>query len=143
MVKKYTPPYFSLLFIIIFLNMILSSYFIPIFLAGVVFQIFRVSIKEEKYYLLLFSLMTLLIIENTQGLQLFSLTIISILVYAFVIPKIKHLFSSDIISQSLYIFSFYFLFYLIVQISSLFDVNLLITFLINIVIDILIVGFIL
>ena len=143
MLKKYTPPYFSILTTVILVNMIFSSYFIAFFLAGVVFQVFKMSIIKGHNYILLFSIITFLIIENTQGLELFSLTIISMIVYLVIIPRMKHLFSSNTMSDFLYIFAFYLLFYLLVQIYTSFETTLLITFLINFFIDILVVGFIL
>jgi len=143
MLKKYTPPYMTILFIIIFVNIIFSSYFISFFLTGVVFKILSIAIRKEYNYLFIFSIMTFLIIENTQGLKLFSLTVIALLVYYFIIPRIKHLFSSSIMGDILYIFSFYILYYMMVQVYSVFDISILIIFLINFVIDLLIVGFIL
>lgn len=143
MLKKYTPPYMTILVLICFINIVFSSYFLTIFLAGVVFKIFTISIRKEHNYVFIFSILTFLIIENTQGLKLFSLTIISLLVYYFIIPRIKHLFSSSLMSDFLYVFSFYLLFYILVQAYIVFDLSLLITFLVNFFIDILIVGFIL
>ena len=143
MLKKYTPPYMTILFIISLVNIIFSSYFISFFLAGVVFKILSIAIRKEYNYLFIFSIITFLIIENTQGLKLFSLTVIALLVYYFIIPRIKHLFSSSIMSDILYIFSFYILYYMMIQVYSVFDISILIIFLINFVIDLLIVGFIL
>jgi len=143
MLKKYTPPYMTILFIISLVNIIFSSYFISFFLAGVVFKILSIAIRKEYNYLFIFSIITFLIIENTQGLKLFSLTVIALLVYYFIIPRIKHLFSSSIMGDILYMFSFYILYYTMVQVYSVFDISILIIFLINFVIDLLIVGFIL
>jgi len=143
MLKKYTPPYITILSIICLVNIIFSSYFISFFLAGVVFKILTIAIRKEYNYVFIFSIVTFLIIENTQGLKLFSLTIIALLVYYFIIPRIKHLFSSSLMGDILYIFSFYLFYYLMVQVYSIFDISILIIFLINFVIDLLIVGFIL
>ena len=143
MLKKYTPPYITILFIVCLVNIISSSYFISFFLAGVVFKILSIAIKEEYNYVFLLTIITFLIIENTQGLKLFSLTIIALLVYYFIIPRIKHLFSSSIMGDFLYMFSFYIIYYLMIQVYSVFDMSIFIMFLINFVIDLLIVGFIL
>lgn len=143
MLKKYTPPYSTILFTICIVNIIFSSYFISFFLAGVVFKILTIAIRKEYNYVFIFSIISFLIIENTQGLKLFSLTIIALLVYYFIIPRIKHLFSSSIMGDFLYIFSFYILYYMMVQAYAVFDVSVLIIFLINFAIDLLIVGFIL
>lgn len=143
MLKKYTPPYITILFIICMVNIIFSSYFISFFLAGVVFKILTTAIRKGYNYVFIFSIVSFLIIENTQGLKLFYLTIIALLVYYFIIPRIKHLFSSSIMGDFIYIFSFYIFYYLMVQVYSVFDMSILIIFLINFVIDLLIVGFIL
>lgn len=143
MLKKYTPPYMTILFIVSLVNIIFSSYFLSFFLAGVVFKILSIAIRKEYNYVFIFSIVTFLIIENTHGLKLFSLTIISLLVYYFIIPRIKHLFSSSIMGDFLYILSFYIFYYVTVQVYSVFDISILIIFLINFVIDLLIVGFIL
>ncbi len=143
MLKKYTPPYLTILFMVSMINIIFSSYFLSFFLAGVVFKILTIAIRKEYNYIFIFSIISFLIIENTQGLKLFSLTIIALLVYYFIIPRIKHLFSSSFMGDFLYIFSFYVFYYMLVQVYSVFDVSILIIFLINFFIDLLIVGFIL
>jgi hypothetical protein len=143
MLKKYTPPYITILVIINIINIISSTYFIAFFLAGVTFKIFTISIKNEHNYMFLFSIITFLIIENTQGLKLFSLTITALVVYFFIIPRIKHLFSSSVMLDFLYIFAFYILFYILFQSYIQFDLSVMITFIINFFIDIIIIGFIL
>ncbi|MGB3751162.1 MAG: hypothetical protein WA945_06300 [Arcobacteraceae bacterium] len=143
MLQKYTPPYFFILSIIAILNILFSSYFVSFFLAGVVFKIFAIAIRKEFNYLLIFSVITFLIIENTQGLKLFSLTLISFGIYYLIIPRIKHLFSSVLMLDCLFIFFFYVCFYLMVLFYSIFELPILITFGINFIIDILIVGFLL
>jgi len=143
MLKKYTPPYLSILFIISIINIIFSTYFISFFLAGVVFKIFSISIKKGYNYILIFSIITFLVIENTQGVSLFSLTLISLCVYYLIIPRVKHLFSSVLILDFIFIFCFYIIFYLLVQLYSVFDLSVLMTFFVNFFIDILIIGLIL
>lgn len=143
MLKQNTPPYITILILISITNIIFSSYLIPFLLVGVVFKIFSESIRKGHNYLLILTIITFLIIENTQGLKLFSLTIIALIVKFLIIPRIKHLLASSMMSGFIYIFSFYTLLYLTVQISSSFDLNILIIFFINLVVDILIVGFIL
>ena len=143
MLKKYTPPYITILFIINIVNIIFTTYFISFFLAGVVFKILSISIRKEYNYVFIFSIITFLVIENSQGLKLFSLTIISLLVYYFIIPRIKHLFSSSMMEDFLYIFAFYILFYMLIYLYGTFELSILVTFIINFIIDILIVGFIL
>ena len=143
MLKKYTPPYITILLIINIVNVISSSYFVAIMLAGVTFKIFTLTIKNEHNYIFLLSIITFLIIENTQGLKLFSLTLIALFVYFFIIPRIKHLFSSSIMLDFLFVFTFYALFFVLLQFSTIFDMSLVVIFAINFIIDIIIIGFIL
>ena len=141
MLKKSTPPYITTLILVIIVNILSSSYLLPLFLAGVVFKIFAISLRDSYNYLLILSVVSFLIIETTQGLRLFSLTIIALIVNFLIVPKIKHLFSSSMMSGFIYIFSFYTLFYSSVQISNSFDLAMFSLFIVNFFIDILIVGF--
>jgi len=143
MLKQYTPPYITILILTCIINIFSSSYFISLFLAGVVFKIFAISLKKEYNYILILSIITFLIIENTQGLKLFSLTLITLIVYYFIIPRIKHLFSSSFMGDFLYVLSFYIFYYASIQIYGVFDMAILVTFAINCIIDLIIVGFIL
>lgn len=143
MLKQNTLPYVFILIVISFCTILFSTYFIAFFLAGVVFKIFSISLRKGYNYILIFTIITFLVIENIQGLKPFVLTGISLFVYYLIIPRLKHLLSSAIISSVIYMISFYLLFYLVVQIQSPFELELLIIFAINFLIDILIVGFIL
>ena len=112
-------------------------------MCGVVFKIFLEVVKKENFYFLFLVIFTFLVIEAAQGLKIFSLTLISLGLYYFVIPKIKHLFSSSMMSEFIYIF----LFYVGVLISTLFyipfELDLAKVFLINFLLDSFIIGFIL
>ena len=139
MLKKYTPPYITILLIISLVNIISSVYFVTFLIAGVVFKIFSLSLDKGYNYLLILCIITFLIIENTQGLRLFSLTLISLSVYYLIIPRIKHFVFSETVASFIYIFFFYLILYSIV--AS--DTNIAMSLLINFIIDILIVGLIL
>jgi len=141
--KQYTPPYITILILISIINILSSSYFISFFLAGVVFKIFTISLKKEYNYILILSIITFLIIENTQGLKIFSLTLITLIVYYFIIPRIKDLFSSSFMGDFIYILSFYIFYYASIQIYGVFDMAVVIVFVINCIIDLIIIGFIL
>lgn len=143
MLKKDTPPYLTTLLLVNIVNIIFSSYFISFLLAGVVFKIFSASLRNEHNYLLTFCIITFLVIENTQGFKLFSLTLIALVIYFFIIPKLKQLFSSSLISGFIFIFIFYTFVYFMEQITNPFDMVMLIKLIINFVIDIIIVGLVL
>lgn len=136
---------FSYLFILLFVsltNIIFSTYFISVFLAGVVFKIFLESLKKKHYYILSFSILTFLVIEVTQGFKPFSLTLITLFLFYFIIPRIKHTFSSSIISQFIYVFLFYCILFIVTIFYFSFSIDMLTIIGYNFLIDIIIVGFI-
>lgn len=135
-------PYGGILILISFVNIIFSTYFIAFFLAGVVFKIFLVSLKKQHYYILTFSIFTFLLIEVVQGLKPFLFTGVSLLLYYIVIPKIKHTFSSSLISEFIFIFLFYFATFMVTIFFATAKIDIVLIFLVNFIIDIIIVGLI-
>ena len=142
MIKNETPPYLLILIFIGITNIIFSTYFISIFLAGVVFKIFLESLKKQYYYILAFSVITFLVIEVIQGFKPFSLTLIALFLFYFIIPRIKHTFSSSIMSEFIYIFLFYLVLLVVTIFYTPFSINMLYVVIYNFLIDIIIVGFI-
>jgi hypothetical protein len=138
---KYEPPYAIILCLIIIVNIISSTYFICIILAGIVFKIFTISLKQKYFYLSIFAIITFLNMETIYGLTFFSMTTVALTLNYIVIPKIKHLISSNILKEFICLL----LFYLVVLVFNhiTFDIALLKTMLLNFTIDSLIVGFIL
>jgi hypothetical protein len=143
MKSKYEPPYLIILTSISLINIIFSTYFISIFLAGVVFKIFLNSLKKEHYYIFSYSIFTFLVIETTQGVTLFLLTLISLFIYFFVIPRVKHIFSSSIMAEFIFIFFFYISIFVFVQFNNIFNLDIFLIFILNFILDSFIVGFIL
>jgi len=141
MIKKYEPPYLTILFVVSLINIIFSTYFITILLAGIVFKIFLDVLKKAYYYILLFAIFTFLIIENTQGLNFFSLTFITLILYYLIIPKIKHIFSSSLMAEFIFILLFYIGFLILNSIALSSDTTLIVF--LNFLFDSIIVGFIL
>ena len=143
MLKVYTPPYITMLISVNIMNIFFSTYFITLLLIGVTFKILTVSIKEERNLLILFSIITFLVIENSQGLKIFSLTLSSMVIYLFIVPRLKNLFSSTVILDFIYIFILYIFFYILTQSYIAFDLSLITIFLMNFFIDIIIIGLVL
>jgi hypothetical protein len=141
MIKKYEPPYITILTSISLINIIFSTYFITVLLAGVVFKIFLEVLKKGYYYILLFTIFTFMVIENIQGLNFFSLSIVTVILYYLVIPKIKHIFSSSIMAEFIFILLFYIGFLLFN--SVIVDSDIFLTILLNFLLDSIIVGFVL
>lgn len=138
---NYVPPYFMILVIINLITLFFSTYFVSILLIGVVFKIFLESLKNEYYYILAMVIVTFMIIETTHGFKLFSLTIISFIIYYFILGRIKHLFSSDLIAEFMYVLVFYFLLFLFGYFYSHFTTDIVAVFIVNFLLDSIIVGF--
>jgi len=98
---------FLLFLSVILTNIILSVHLISIFLAGVVFVAFVRALQKRYYYSLILIIFCFNIIETTQGLKLFSLTILSLFIYIFIIPKLKVLLTSINIYSVILLFIFY------------------------------------
>jgi hypothetical protein len=138
--NKIAISYMSIFSIIILTNIIFSTYFIAIFLAGTVFMIFMECLKKEYYYMGSFGVFTFLVIENTHNLKFLSLTLISLFLYFFIIPKIKHLFSLSFFADTLYIVCFYLIFYVYYLYTNDFDISSYNIFLTNLIIDSIVIG---
>lgn len=138
--RKDTSPYIYLLGIIWLVNIFSSVYFVTIFLAGAAFMVFLESIKNEYFYILIFTILTFCFIEVSQGINLFVFTFISMLMYYFVIPRIEHLFSMSFMGKFIYLLIFYmcFLFYSFLIDSFSFSTVILVIF--NFLLDCFIVG---
>ncbi|MEA3314921.1 MAG: hypothetical protein U9Q30_03620 [Campylobacterota bacterium] len=135
--------YGFILLAIILLNIIFSTYFITIFFIGVVFILFNDCLKREYYYLFILSIITFLFIESLHGIKGFLFLIIASLLYGFIIPRLKNIFAYSYIKEIVYIFIFYIMFFLsYIIIYGNFD-NVIPIFLLNLVIDTIIVGFLL
>jgi len=139
---NYTPQYSEILILICIINIIFSTYFVTVFLVGVVFKIFLESLKKQHYYILGFSIVSFMIIEVIQGFKLFSLTAIALFLYYFIIPRIKHTFSSSVMSEFIYIFLFYLITFIVNIFYSALTLNVYYVYLYNFIIDIIVVGFI-
>ena len=135
-------PYISIFFIIITINIFFSIYFITIFFAGVVFILFMESLKKEYYYIFFLTVFTFLFIESIHGLKTFSLSFISLFLYYFIIPRVKHIFSSLLLSRFIFVLMFYLLFYVYYLILNNYIMEYNYIFIVNLLIDSLIVGFI-
>ena len=140
--KTNTYPYLAILFLVTLVNSLFSIYFISIFLSGIVFVLFMETLEKEYYYILFSTVITFLVIESIQGLPTFSMSLISLGLYYFIIPRIKHIFSSYLT----YRFTVTFCFYAALYIVYIFFDNLSFTtwniFLLNALFDSFVVGFI-
>ncbi|MCK9162239.1 MAG: hypothetical protein RBQ81_05925 [Arcobacteraceae bacterium] len=125
---------------VIISNLLSSVHFIPLTMAGVLFHLTKESLDQKSYYSLIIILIGFLFIESTQGFAIFSLFIISFVLYTIILPFIKRIFTFDkfkIIFDTI-------IFYLLILLINFLATNeflLSIGFLLlNIVVDILIIG---
>ncbi len=138
--KKTNLPYVPVLVLVIVINLILTTHFITIFLIGVVFKLFLEALEEEQYYILSLIIGTFTIIEVVQGLYIFSLTITSIVIYYFVLTRLKYLLSSPVLAQFVYILLFYGIVFLIYSFQSGLNQELILLFVYNFLIDSIVIG---
>lgn len=135
------PFYVILLFfVVVFFNVIFSVHFISILLAGTVFSAFTYIYNKENYYSLAIIILSFTVIEIAQGMPIFSLSALSFLIYIFIIPKLKQVFSLGELDLLLFVLIFYLAYLIIYFVVYFFNFSVLLKVLLNIFIDLIIVG---
>ncbi len=135
------PIIIFLLFVgVSLVNIIFSVHFVSIIFAGVVFIAFTKTLKNKYYYSLFLVILTFLIIENVQGFRPFSLVALSLFIYIFLKPYLQQIFTSSELVRNLYVIIFYLGMVLIYSFFNNFDIIILPIIVINILIDIIILG---
>lgn len=97
-------------------------------------------LDKSYYYSLLWIILAFLVVENIQGFKAFSMVAVVLSLYIIVKPKIENIFTSSIMLNNLYISVFYILILFLHSFSNQLDISLIVTLLINFIIDIIIVG---
>jgi len=131
---------FILLIATVISNTISSVYFTSIMLAGFVFLAYIKCLQNRYYYSAFFITLALLFIELNNGFPPFSLILLAIFSYVFIIPKIKQVISFSGLNYFIYILWFYGSMIIIWSISNEVDITLIGTILLNIIIDFILVG---
>ncbi len=131
---------FSFCILAILLNTIFSTYFMLVTFSGVLFLMFYVSLKNRYYYSLFFVMLTFTIIEYNLGLKLFTLNVISLFLYVFVIPFVNRINAFSKFNKYVNIVVFYGLLHLIWSYQTEFTESLFFSILANLVIDIFLIG---
>jgi len=131
---------FTLLVFAVILNAISSVYFLLIMLSGLLFMAFFVCLKRKYLYSLFFIVIAFLFIEINSGLKPLSLTLLSLFLYIFVLPKINRTMSFSELNSYIYIIMFYLGVLFIWSLSS--DINEAMTkaIVLNILIDLVLFG---
>ena len=131
---------FIVLLLAVTVNTISSIHFLLVMFAGILFTAFYRCLKKRYLYSLTFVVIAFLFIEINTGLKPFSLTLLSLFIYIFILPKDENYTSYNISSGYIYIIFFYI--GLIIMWSILFGLHLhlFITLFINLIIDLIFLG---
>ncbi len=131
---------FIVLLLIIAVNTISSIHFLLIMFAGILFTAFYRCLKKRYLYSLTFVVITFLFIEINTGLKPFSMTLLSLFIYIFILPRDESQTSYN--SSSAYLYIIFFYIGLIIMWSILFGIHphLIATLIINALIDLIFLG---
>jgi hypothetical protein len=131
---------FIVLLIAVIINAIASIHFLLIIFAGILFTAFYRCLRKRYLYSLTFVVIAFLFIEINTGLKPFTLTLLSLFIYIFILPKDENHTSYNLSSSYIYIIFFYI--GLLILWSIIFGLNthILITLAINVIIDLIFFG---
>ncbi|MDX9899943.1 MAG: hypothetical protein RBT22_00435 [Aliarcobacter sp.] len=131
---------FIILSLAVMVNTISSIHFLLVMFAGILFTIFYRCLKERYLYSLAFVVIAFLFIEVNTGLKPFTLSLLSLFLYIFILPKDENYSYDNLSSSYIYIIIFYI--GLLIIWSVVFELNetMLITIFANILIDLIFFG---
>lgn len=131
---------FTFLLIAIVLNTIASIHFLLIMLSGILFIAFYICLKKKYLYSLFFVVLTFLFIEVNSGFKPLSLSLLSLFLYIFVLPKISRTVSFSSLNNYLYIIIFYIGVIIIWSLSTDINETVAKAIVLNILIDLIFLG---
>ena len=131
---------FIILSLVVMVNTISSIHFLLVMFAGILFTIFYRCLKERYLYSLAFVVIAFLFIEINTGLKPFTLSLLSLFLYIFILPKDENYSYDNLSSSYIYILIFYI--GLLIIWSIVFELNetMIITIFANILIDLIFFG---
>ena len=131
---------FIILSLVVMVNTISSIHFLLVMFAGILFTIFYRCLKERYLYSLALVVSAFLFIEINTGLKPFTLSLLSLFLYIFILPKDENYSYDNLSSSYIYILIFYI--GLLIIWSVVFELNetILITIFVNILIDLIFFG---
>ncbi|MBI3873905.1 MAG: hypothetical protein HY307_02690 [Arcobacter sp.] len=130
---------FLFLIVVAVANIFLPVHFVALLLIGVVYKAFSKSLEKEAYYSFAFMIAAFSIIELSQGLKLFSLSLLAFFIHIFIAPKVKNILALDKLSSIVIIFIFYSGVLLLFNALGSIDIGLFATLLVNYLIDMVLV----
>ena len=122
------------------INTISSIHFLLIMFAGIIFTAFHICLRKRYLYSLAFTIIAFLFIEINTGLKPFSLTLLSLFIYVFILPKDESYTSYNVASSYIYMGVFYLGLLIIWSIVFGLDFSLFLTLFINLIIDVIFFG---
>ena len=134
---------FTFLLIAIVLNTVTSIHFLLIMLSGILFIAFYICLKKRYLYSLFFVILTFLFIEVNSGFKPLSLSLLSLFLYIFVLPKISRTVSFSSLNNYLYIIIFYIGVIIIWSLSTDINETIAKAIILNILIDLIFLGILL
>lgn len=131
---------FIVLLIAITVNIISSIHFLLIMFAGILFTAFYRCLRKRYLYSLTFVVIAFLFIEVNIGLKPFTLSLLSLFIYVFVLPKDENHTSYNLSSSYVYIIFFYLGLLILWAIVFGLNTTIILTLFINVIIDLLFFG---
>ncbi len=146
--RKYTLLDNPIVSFITFFFVVLSSIFLPVhfvsvLLIGIAYTIFAKSLEEENYIQLGFMVLSFSFVELSQGLQLFSLTLLCFFIYLIIAPLLKNALAAEKLVALIIVLIFYIGTLTVYNFSETISFDLVVVLIINYFIDIAILGLLL
>ena len=131
---------FIILTLAVMVNTISSIHFLLVMFAGILFTIFYKCLKERYLYSLAFVVIAFLFIEVNTGLKPFTLSLLSLFLYIFILPKDENYSYDNLSSSYIYILIFYIGLLIIWSVIFGLKETMIITIFTNILIDLIFFG---
>ncbi len=135
-------PIFLMLVLLmaITINAITSIHFLLVMFAGILFTAFYRTLRKRYLYSLTFVVIAFLFIEINSGLKPFSLSLLSLFIYVFILPKVEDSNSYNYSNSYFYILIYYISLCILWSLTYQFDPNVIFIFFVNLIIDIIFFG---
>lgn len=130
---------FIILVMAVTINTISSIHFLLIMFAGIIFTAFHICLRKRYLYSLAFVIIAFLFIEINSGLKPFSLTLLSLFIYVFILPKAENA-NFNSINNFFYIIIFYVGLAILWAIWMNIDSQILLALFLNLIIDLIFFG---
>lgn len=131
---------FFILVIAVSLNAVFSIHFLLVMLAGVLFTAFYRMLRKRYLYSLSFVVIAFLLIEINSGLKPFSLSLLSLFIYVFILPRSENSNTYSTGNSYLYILFFYIGLVVLWGFTFGLDEKVLLALFINFIIDLIFFG---